>query len=292
MKLAKIFQYEKVIMPREWRNALHRWGLDDFGEIYGLRGGVVVAESRTTSVLRFSLRNDDACLVLYVKKYWFTEPGGLWKSMFRGTFFGRSKVKREYRFLRQLQRHGVAAATPVAYGEQRVARWLYRSFLVTEEIPEPQPLDQLISQTLFELSKPARRRAHRMLIESLAVWLSAFHTEGFVHHDLYWRNLIVSRGDWDRFIVIDAPKGRRWWPGEERRCRTRDLATLDAPAPLYFRRTERLRFLLSYLGERRLNPSVKNLARAVLMRAEGERARQTRRIREMNQGLVNRASTP
>jgi hypothetical protein len=292
MKFAKIFQYEKVMMARAWRDILHAWGLDSFSALYTLRGGVPVAESRTSSVARFSFRHGDASLVLYLKKYWFTEPGQLWKSMLRGTFFRRSKVKREYCFLHQLQVSGVAAAIPVAYGEQRAARWLRRSFLITEEIPEPLPLDQFITRTLPGLPEPDRRRAHRALIKHLAAWLRGFHDKGFVHHDLYWRNLVLSRGCWDRVTVIDAPKGRRWWPGEQMRCRAQDLATLDAPAPLYFRRTERLRFLLCYLGEPRLSPRAKSLARAVGRRAERERAKQIGRIQEMNRALAKDAPTP
>ena len=213
-----------------------------------------------------------------MKKYHFLKPAKLWKGMLRGTFFRDSKVKHEYAFLLELRRNGVDAAVPIAYGEQRLARWLLRSFLVTEGVPEPTPLDIFICQLLPRLPAREHKRTRHRLLTGLAESMRRFHAKGFVHNDLYWRNIVLSRLSLDRFFLIDAPKGRRCWPWEKQRCRAKDLATLDAPAPLFFRRTERLRFFLYYVGGQRLTPTDKRLLRVILRRAEPERERQFRRV--------------
>jgi tRNA A-37 threonylcarbamoyl transferase component Bud32 len=253
-------------------------GLETFGAIYGLDAGTAVTDSSSSSVARFVLRDGNERRIVYVKKYWFLRPSRLWKSMLRGTFLRRSKVKREYDFLLQLAQSGLEAAVPIAWGEQRIARWLLRSFLVTEGIARPLPTDGFIAETLPAMPDAERRRARRELLRALAQFIRRFHDHGFVHHDLYWRNIILSEGRLDRFFIIDAPKGRRCWPWESRRCRAKDLATLDAPAPLFFRRTERLRFFLSYSEAMRLTPATKHFVRMILRRAGPERERQGRRI--------------
>jgi hypothetical protein len=64
----------------------------------------------------------------------------------------------------------------------------------------------------------------------------------------------------------------------ENRSRAKDLATLDAPAPGFFRRTERLRFFLRYRGHATLANEDKKLIDLVLRVAEPMRATQLRRV--------------
>jgi hypothetical protein len=57
------------------------------------------------------------------------------------------------------------------------------------------------------------------------------------------------------------------------------LATLDAPAPWFFRRTERLRFFLRYRRHPHLTAADKKLLRRVLKLAEPLREKQLGRVR-------------
>ena len=284
-RVRALFRYERMtVRPREKR-FLSQNGLDTFAAIYGLDGGTAVADSSSSSVERFVLRDGNDRRIVYVKKYWFLSPSRLWKGMLRGTFLRRSKVKREYGFLLQLAQSGLEAAAPIAWGEQRIARWLLRSFLVTEGITRPMPMDEFIAETLPGMPEAERRWARRALLRALAQCTRRFHDHGFVHHDLYWRNIILSEGRLDRFFIIDGPKGRRCRPWESRRCRAKDLATLDAPAPLFFRRTERLRFFLFYSGTSRLTPATKRFVQTILRHAGPERDRQGRRLLGDEYGL-------
>jgi len=130
------------------------------------------------------------------------------------------------------------------------------------------------------LSPEEQRRQRRELIESLARMVRRLHAHGFVHHDLFWRNILLSGRKLDRFYLIDAHKGRRWFPLTGPLARARDLAALDAPAPGWFRRSERLRFLLRYLEKPRLDSAGRRLARRILRLAEPLRAKERRRVLE------------
>ena len=133
-----------------------------------------------------------------------------------------------------------------------------RSCLISEAVPEAGGLDAWI-------------RDGRRDLASLADYVRRLHEHHFIHHDLFWRNILVSG---HRYYLIDAHKG-----GYRRGSVAQDLATLDAPAPWFFRRAERLRFFLRYRDHPRLTAADKKLLRRVLRLAEPLRAKQLARVR-------------
>jgi hypothetical protein len=104
------------------------------------------------------------------------------------------------------------------------------------------------------------------------------HEHRFVHHDCFWRNTPLSEKSLAHFSLIDSHKGRPWKSWAELPGRAKDLATLDSPAPWYFRRSERLRFFLAYRGHTRLTTSDKDLLRLVLRLAKPMRPGQLNRV--------------
>ncbi|MDX1486772.1 MAG: lipopolysaccharide kinase InaA family protein, partial [Acidiferrobacterales bacterium] len=274
------FRYERVVVHPDWQAFFQRHGSRDFSSLYDLPGETLVQASRSSarqhSVGRLSLLDGERLRTFYLKKVWFFQP--TIRGFYRGTFFRSSKAKREYQFLARLRASGLDVVRPVAYGEERCARLLRRAFLLTEAVPEALSLQEFITQVLPTLRGRQARRLREEMINRLAATVRELHTHGLCHQDLYWRNIVLSRPRFARFFLLDSPKGRRWMRGEDRRCRAKDLATLDAPAPYFLRRTERLRFLLSYLGEKRLTPVSKAFARKVLRLAQPERDLQLRRV--------------
>jgi len=269
---------EKVFVVPEWRARLREQGLERIEALFTQTAGEVVASSGTSEVRRIILEKGGRPHILFLKKYWFRTAREIWKSALRGAFFGRPKVQKEFASLQRLQRLGINAATPLAWGVFRQARCLQRSFLITEGVPHPTPLDAYIRDGLAVLSAPENQRVRRRLIERLADFTRQMHGQHFVHHDYFWRNIILSGTDPETFFLIDAPKGRRWFPGMALRSRAKDLGTLDAPAPRFFRRTERLRFYLRYVNRARLTPADKKLIRQAMAVAATERERQLRRV--------------
>lgn len=234
-----MFATSKLVVAPGWQSILPA----------ELPTGTIVKRGKTTEVRRVDL----AGRTLYVKTYWSTTLRQLWSGALRGTFFGKSKARREYENLERLRAWGFDAPSPIAYTEERRAGWMTRSSLITEAIPDAVPLD-----------------AHGQLPLDLADTIRRLHDRGFVHHDLYWRNIILSG---HRFFLLDAHKGG---PGDI----AQDLATLDAAAPFFFRRTERLRFFLRYRQHNSLTGADKQLLRRVLTLAAPMRDRQLKRIRE------------
>lgn len=266
-----------IVIDAGWEGCLRQHGLDTVEAVYQFKSGEVVAHSGSVEVRRAQLGEDSDARTIFIKKYWVTKPSQLWSGMFRGTFFGQSKVRREHDNLARLRAWQMNAPAPVAYGEERHAGWLVRSFLMSEGIPDPLPLDGFIRDRLPALPAEESRRARRQLIEHLANCTRRLHGHGFVHHDFFWRNILLSGGDLTRFYLIDAHKGRCWRPGQDRRSRAMDLAALDAPAPHFLRQTERLRFFLLYRGHQRIDAEDRALLRLALKLADPMREKQLRR---------------
>jgi len=260
----------KLVIAPDWLSALRARQLDRFDALWNLRGDVVKSAA-STEVVRVALESR----TVFVKKYWVDRANQLLSAVTRGALVGRSKVQCEFENMCQLRAWNLDAPAPVAYGERRRAGWLVRSLLVSEGIVEPVPLDVFIRDTL-----PTRPELRRKLLERLADYVHRLHARHFEHHDLYWRNIILSCGALTQFHLLDAHKGRVWRPNRERQARAQDLATLDAPAPAFFHRTERMRFLLRYLHKTRLDEEAKAIAWLALAAAEPMRKRQIARVRE------------
>lgn len=263
---------ERVVIAPAWQERLQLQQLDTVAAVYDSNRGEAILQSSSSQVRHFRLDDTD----LYLKKYWIQKPSQLWSMLFRGALFGTSKARREFNNLQRFRDWDLAAPEAVAYGEERRAGWLIRSYLITVGVAQPHGLDAYIRDQLPR--QPARRRE---LIDRLADATRHLHRHRFCHGDYFWRNIILSGDDLTRFFLIDAHRGKFWRGASGERYRAHDLACLDAPAAAYFRRSERLRFFLQYRNHRRLDAADKRLLRQVLCRAEPMRPRQLRRVREV-----------
>lgn len=272
-----LFRSHMVITPG-WEDLLRRHRLDQVPGVYELRSGHVLSQTGSKEVRQVELGCGPDTRSVFIKKYWVSGKAQLWKGMFRGTLFGSSKVRREYANLRRLRAWNLQAPEPVAYGEQRRGGWLVRSFLISEAVPEAVPLHTFIRDRLADLPPAEARCRRRELLLNLADSTRLLHEHRFVHFDYFWRNILLSGGSLRAFFLIDAHKGRKWYPGEESRARAQDLATLDAAAPSFFRRTERLLFFLRYCGQTRLDQHTKTLLRRTLRVAAPLREKQLYRV--------------
>jgi tRNA A-37 threonylcarbamoyl transferase component Bud32 len=261
-----------------WGKLLDQHGLLDINALYQSRTGTVLKGGTATELRRVELRDENQTHILYIKKYWYPTSRLRWSGFYRGTFFGTSKVRREYENLARLRAWGLDAPSPVAYGEERRNRWLYRSYLISEGIQDPLSLDLFIRDVLPALPPAERRRQREELTCALADYTCRMHEHRFVHYDYFWRNILLSGKSFAHFYLIDSHKGRCWKSSGELRGRAKDLATLDSPAHRYFRRSERLRFFLAYRGHARLTPADKDLLRLVLKLAEPMRPVQLNRV--------------
>ncbi len=271
---------ERVVIAPDWQALLQTRHMDSVGAVYALQTGAALKHGTATELRRLEFREDGVRRELYLKKYWYPTLAHRWSGCYRGTLLGVSKVRREFENLGRLRAWGLDAPAPVAYGEERSAGWLHRSFLISEGVHEPLPLDLFIRDHLPTLPSSEQQLLRRTLITRLADYTRRMHECCFVHHDYFWRNILLSGTSLARFFLIDSHKGRCWKPWMETRSRAKDLATLDAPAPSFFRRGERLRFFLRYRGHPRLTRDDKHLLRLILRLAEPMRSTQLQRVRQ------------
>ena len=79
----------------------------------------------------------------------------------------------------------------------------------------------------------------------------------------------MTRGDVPHVHFIDCPNGGFWWGPFLRYRIVKDLACLDKVAKYALRRTQRLRFFLSYLGVARLPAHEKKRVARIVAFFEG-----------------------
>ena len=147
----------------------------------------------------------------------------------------------EFANLGWLREHGFRAPEPLAAG----ALWrrgLPRfQFLLTREVAGARTLDTFLAEELDRVERDA------VLLE-LASAVARMHGLRFLHHDLFPRNVLVTR---------EPPSSRIWfldcWAGglpPQLRGPAYDLACLTVRAERDFSREEQERFLEVYAAER------------------------------------------
>lgn len=275
-----MFKAETIQINPDWQPLLKGHKLETVAAVYDRKDGETVTRSGSTEVRRIQLGDGSETRTLFIKKYWISRNAQIWSGLFRGVFFGQSKARREFMNLGRLRKWGLDAPAPVAFGEERRAGCVVRSFLISEGVRDPMPLDRFIRDWLPAQSLGQQRALRRELINKLAAYTRRMHEHHFVHHDYFWRNIILSGPTLKQFNLIDAHKGRVWPAWSEQHSRAKDLAALDSAAPHFFRRTERLGFLHACLGRKKLTPQDKDFVRLVLKIATPMRERQLRRVLE------------
>jgi len=151
---------------------------------------------------------------------------------------------REFANLRWLREHGFRAPEPL------VAAALWRrglprfQLLFTREVAGARTLAQFLVE-----ERGARRAA---VLDDLAREVARMHALGFVHHDLFPRNLLVTAGE-DRVWFLDCWAGG---PPPQARGPAYDLACLTrSGAPDALLAEDGARVLAAYESARRANPS-------------------------------------
>ena len=185
----------------------------------------------------------------------------------------------EFANLAWLRAHGFAAPRPRLAGVWRRAGLARYQFLTTEAVPAPR-----LEDFLAAVDDGLRRAALTRLAEELA----RLHALGFVHRDLFARNLLIQAGDeGPRPVFLDAWRGG---PGPDLRGPLHDLGCLMLDGATLFRPAEQAHLLARY-AERRaeLGRPVGPDFRAGVARA---RARLVPRERRRHPGLASEWNFP
>lgn len=194
---------------------------------------------------------DHSTRSVFYKLYEYASPS--WRFCGR-----RSKARCEFENNAAFEKLGIPTARRVACGEVRDAIGrLCRAFIVTEEIPRAWTLPQFVEEFCPNRATAESRQLRDGLCRQMALLARRMHDGGFFHHDLVWRNILVTwtPPETPKVWWIDCPRGGF---SRQHRRQIKDLASLDKVASKHCTRAERLTFLKAYGGD------LKPLAREVL----------------------------
>ena len=279
-----IFVRDHLFIDRPFRDLLERARLDSVAAVLASTGDRLAAWSRTSDTIFVTL--SDSATGAYVKRYHYPRWRQRIRGMFRGTFFLASRAHSEFRTLRVMRRLGIQAVRPIAYGEHRVGHFVRSCFLITEAVPDAMPLSTFIKTFSTRRDTLHAVRARREILSALARQVRQMHEAGFIHRDLFWRNVLIRclPDDQFEFYFLDASAGKHIRLPQRRHDNiVRDIAAMGALAPEFCSKADQMRFLLEYLDTERLDTDNRRWLREVQQRADVLREAELIRL---NRGTV------
>ena len=238
-----------------FRSLMREACLDSVESVLRCRGEHLAAWSRTSDTIR--CRIDELDTTVFIKRYHYPRWRQRFRGMLRGTFLKPSRARSEFRALASMRQLGINAVRPIAFGERRILRFVRSCFLITESVPDAMSLVAFIKTFGEHSASPHARRARMEILTSLARQVRHMHEMGFVHRDLFWRNVLIrpTPGDRFEFYFLDASVGKRIRMAHRRQeSIVHDIAALGVLAPDFCSKSDQLRFLLEYLDTKSLGP--------------------------------------
>ena len=217
--------------------------------------------------------------VFYVKRYARTPLGEQWDRLWRQCL-GHSRAYWEYLQSQRLHEAQIGVPGAVAYAEQMWGGVEKVSAVILERAPGD-GFDRVWERLCTEDAAITRGIARHDMARRLARFTAAFHGTGFCHRDLYLCHVFVDLdplgGRPPVFTLIDLARTHRprW-----RRMRwiIKDLSQLDASArQVGASRSDRWRFLLTYLNLPRGAGRARWYARRIARKSDWILRRMTRK---------------
>lgn len=270
---------DNIRVDAAYAERLRAANLDSVRGALEYSGGRICAWSRSTDTIH--VPGSAETPGFYLKRYKYPTWTRRLRAALRGTFFGEHRAAAERRLLNEMRLLGIPAVRPVAYGARRIVHFLATSFLITEEVPDARNLTSFAAQAAtgqIRLSPVARQR----FCVALARQVAEIHTAGFVHGQLFWRNILVRigpAGDAEFFFLDARPRRAGGWVSRQTDWWVEELGHLAASATPFSTRTERLRFLVVYFGTRQLSPDLRMLVRRIELSAMRWQKHERQRIR-------------
>jgi len=260
----------RVEVEGEEQSFLEREGLACFADVME-RSDCVAVKTVLPHRHVHSLELSDGRTV-FIKRY-FSIP---WFQALRNLLSGggwSSPARREWNALRVVNQLGIPTTTPLALGEESRGGLVRRAFVITWGVESDGSLETWMYRHLDGVPTRESVVAKRRFVERAAKFLRGMHEGGVNHRDFYLGHLL-HRENGDGLWVVDFDRAdvREHVP---RRWRVKDVAALLASAaPRFVTRTDQLRFLRIYFGERRIDRA---FVRDVVFRALRVRGRSRRK---------------
>lgn len=238
----------------EWRVALAERGIAAESGWAGFVGDVLVSTAPSTKCYRCDLAGHGA---VYFKRYVYRRKA--WHEY----LLRPAKPAVECWAYSRLVELQIPTLKVIAFAERRRFGMLMAGCIVTEGLPDTVDLDVFARTVWCHWPRVRRMETARALATTLLAQARTAHRNGFYHHDLKWRNILVNpAGDPESLVWIDAPRASRMRLRERRGVIT-DLSGLTRIAMSLFSRFELMRFVHLYLGEGASSADAKQLFRQV-----------------------------
>ena len=245
---------ESFGVDEAWRIPLERLGISATSDWTRVVGDELVSENPSLRCYRCDLPGGQA---VYFKRYVYA------KRKWREYFMRPGKPAVELWAYSRLKALGIPTLEVVAFAERRLFGMMVAGCIVTRGIPGTMDLDAFARTVWSHWPRARRKETARALAGTLLVQARTAHRNGFFHHDLKWRNVLVNpTGDPGSLVWIDAPRASRM-RFRERRGVVTDLSGLARIGVSLFSRFELMRFIHIYLGEAGSSSEAKSLFRQV-----------------------------
>jgi tRNA A-37 threonylcarbamoyl transferase component Bud32 len=245
---------EVFMVDEAWRVALEGMGISSASDWTQVVGDDLASESPSLRCYRCDL---PGAQTVYFKRYVYA------KRKWHEFFLRPGKAAVELWSYSRLKALGIPTLQVVAFAERRWFGMLVAACIVTRGVPDTVDLEAFARTVWCHWPRERRIETARALACTLLAQARTAHRHGFFHHDLKWRNLLVSpTGDPRSLVWIDAPRASRM-RFRERRGVITDLSGLARIAVSLFSRFELMRFIHLYLGESGSSVEAKRLFRQV-----------------------------
>jgi heptose I phosphotransferase len=233
---------------------LRQHGLDTLEGVMAYDQGEVTREVPGRITVRLAFGGDQK---LYLKRH------------FPPNSQAASDGFKEWDNIESLSSRGISCPRTVAAGGG-IVNGAPCGFLITAAVPDAIPMDDYLANLYRVSGNSLPCACKRRLIRKLADLARRFHDLGYHHKDFYLCHVFVNQHTPldSPLVLIDLQRlGRAHW--FRRRWIVKDLAALNYSARDEFTtNTDRLRFLLTYLGVVRLDSWARRLLRAVMRKTD------------------------
>jgi len=266
VKQFRFIESQGLLIHSEFHQLLKAQGLDSFQSLYGYTGGEIFKENRFRSVIRISLGGKDARPQVFHLKKHHPPFGDKLKALFTGFSIGEG-AENEWDKILKLHAIGIETMVPVAFGSVRKWGLPYRALTLTEHLYGAEKLETYLP-THFEqgLGDPKLIWSKRAIIRAVAGLARKLHAARLHHQDFYLGHILIAPRPEGRFTLYLIDLQRVKSPKRLRTSRiVKDLAQIyfSAAETDCLTRTDRLRFMKTYLEKERLTEADLALIRKI-----------------------------
>lgn len=261
--------YDGITVNNEYLSLLSQNKLVDFHTLMHYKNGKMIKQTiKERSTAKLMLESNRGEIGVYLKRY--QAPGfKAWVSSLLQFSLPKSALD-EWKNIFAFHTRGIPTMIPLSAGLSKHSGFKKESFLLTREIEGVERLEHYLPRHFSPPLTSHHLKEKRTLIKELALLVRRMHLLGLNHRDLYLCHILVKKDayhNWEIYFAdlhrVDQRNkvGLRW--------RVKDLAALNySSAKNLITRTDRLRFITHYQGERRLDVKAKSFIKKIIIKTD------------------------